>query len=368
MLGATSHRSRPAQNSERKCVPQSPRFKKQHWITQARVESRNRGKCTRQDGTSFAGHADMVAEASQNMTSTENEAELGKLWTLIPGRLSFAIHRDEEQTRAEIADRPDIYFFSSDLHEEYTPFNKDFGPVRLSSVYKFCHLMHEKMSDPRLCARRLCYYAEKDVALRTNAAFLLGSFLMLMHDYTAEQVKTCIYAAGARFFLPFRDAAEECPTFHLELADCFNGLQRAVYASWFNLGTFNLPMYLLFDYGACDLHVVCPKFVAFRGPDRHERRPCNFFEAFQFLGVSDVIRLNDATTYESSDFVEHGIRHHDLEFPDCTAPGPDVVRKFLAVVSKSRGVVAVHCKAGLGRTGTLIAIWIMANLGEQCTS
>ena len=68
------------------------------------------------------------------------------------------------------------------------------------------------------------------------------------------------------------------------------------------------------------------------------------------------------TTYESSEFESQGFKHHDLFFTDCSTPSPDVVQKFLDICDQSSGKVAVHCLAGLGRTGTLIGVWMMQHM------
>ena len=40
-------------------------------------------------------------------------------------------------------------------------------------------------------------------------------------------------------------------------------------------------------------------------------------------------------------------------------PPPDIAQRFLDICDKHQGMLAVHCLAGLGRTGTLICMWIM---------
>lgn len=57
-----------------------------------------------------------------------------------------------------------------------------------------------------------------------------------------------------------------------------------------------------------------------------------------------------------------GFKFYDLFFPDCTAPPFEIVEQFLEIVEGSAGAVAVHCFAGMGRTGTLIACYMMKHL------
>ncbi len=72
-----------------------------------------------------------------------------------------------------------------------------------------------------------------------------------------------------------------------------------------------------------------------------------------------MVRLNEPE-YDGAAFAARGIAHHDLEFEDCTPPPEPVVAAFLRLAAAAPGSLAVHCKAGLGRTGTLIARYMMA--------
>jgi protein-tyrosine phosphatase len=56
---------------------------------------------------------------------------------------------------------------------------------------------------------------------------------------------------------------------------------------------------------------------------------------------------------------KEGFQHHDLFFNDCTPPPDDIADSFLRLVESQEAGVAVHCRAGLGRTGTLIALYLV---------
>jgi cell division cycle 14 len=61
--------------------------------------------------------------------------------------------------------------------------------------------------------------------------------------------------------------------------------------------------------------------------------------------------------------LKKGLKHIDLYFIDGTTPKPKIVEKFFEEVENEDGAIAIHCKAGLGRTGSLIALYAMKHYG-----
>ena len=95
-----------------------------------------------------------------------------------------------------------------------------------------------------------------------------------------------------------------------------------------------------------------------RGINRRINGAEDYVQVFKHFGVTHVIRLNEPK-YDRQKFIKHGIKHTDLYFLDGSTPPEKIVQEFLKLSENEKGVLAVHCKAGLGRTGTLIGLYAM---------
>jgi len=98
--------------------------------------------------------------------------------------------------------------------------------------------------------------------------------------------------------------------------------------------------------------------LGYNNYERLGNTPEDYIEVFKHFGVSRVIRLNEPK-YDKNVFVQNGIAHSDLFFIDGSVPPSNIVDRFFQIADNEQGAMAIHCKAGLGRTGTLIGLYAM---------
>ena len=113
--------------------------------------------------------------------------------------------------------------------------------------------------------------------------------------------------------------------------------------------------------------IVPGKFLAFSGPTQtpiayvdgvKTNTPETYFDYFRKNNVTGVVRFNNKV-YDRKKFLDAQFNHYDLYFADGGNPTELILKKFLEIVENEPGALAVHCKAGLGRTGTLISLYLM---------
>jgi cell division cycle 14 len=259
------------------------------------------------------------------------------------------------------------FFFNVDKDLKYYPFFKDFGPLSLGQTYRFVTELRKLL---RLPAYRDCpiyHHTSTNPEKRANAAFLICAFQILVLNRSADEAWS-FFADLKPKLKAFRDASYYDCNYKCTILDCLRGLEFAVKLGWFDLESFDVKEYEHFEkVENGDLNWIIPgKFLAFCTPKDDTRTkhgykqytPEDYVPILRKFGARSVIRLNKPE-YDSRGFTDYGIKHYDLFFVDGSCPSDSLVERFVRIAEKEKGAIAVHCKAGLGRTGTMIGMYLM---------
>lgn len=279
----------------------------------------------------------------------------------------------------------------------------DFGPNNISHVVRFIEMLGEKFRNPALANKKICVYSSLAADKRANAAFLLCTYMLIALRRTPEEAYQPLVGVSPSF-VPYRDAGYGSNTYHLTIYDCLKGLHKALITGLLRMEDYNLEEYEFYEkVENGDFNWLNNKFLALASPhddppayasyqvtqqqdqvhlatrgllsqvqqatstiisgytsflgtgavsskSHHRKSGQKYYscsridEMVRYLkehNVGTIIRLNNKL-YDRKKFVDAGIEHIEMYYPDGSNPPENILKRFLEIVESRPGMFSFH--------------------------
>jgi cell division cycle 14 len=248
------------------------------------------------------------------------------------------------------------FSFSIDKNSDfqYTPFFGDFGPPSILMIHRFNSMVDTLFvthPDP------VYYHCSSQPNRLANGVMFISAFLMMNLQITpAEAIRPFSEFTGN--LKTYRDASPLPQSHTLRIITCLEALAKAQRLGWYNPLTFDAADWLKYEaVPAGDMNWIIPgKILAFATPyptniiqgSWRVATPRDLVPVFLAKGITAIVRLCEPF-YSERVFTKAGFHFYHLVFDDGSTP-PISIREDFLRLCESDEVLAVHCKAGLGRT------------------
>jgi len=238
----------------------------------------------------------------------------------------------------------------------YPSLRNYYGPSSILDVLRFRALVEEKDA----LSKKVRVVSREGSAKRSNGVFLVGAYLVWWGGMRAEQVVS-ILGKAATAVPAYQTEGEESYPDLLNLSDCIRALETFRDAGLVNPESLDAAQIVFWeDPENGDMNWIVPgKILAFAGPDHGSL--AGFIAYAKEHGIKGVVRLNEHE-YEAGELEAGGIQHLDLPMVDGSVPSLQQITHFHAFahpILTSGAAIAIHCRAGLGRTGTILGSYLI---------